>query len=1258
MKKIKAKSTKEDRDKHKVTKTDEHREDDKDEDDEDDEAEFKDEDKEIDQGSMKGLKDSGVKVQTKRITADELGAKEIIPDLIESGTVMESDATTSAGKRDKEGEGAEDSSRTGSMNYMARQGIWEAQSTGGKGNAGYGKSDVGVTTRPEARAGGQKIVYSVPGQSIDDYGKGGVGVADGPGNEVGGGIEYFMSKQSVDSYGKGGAGIGVRPGAEAGAVSTTGIKAASTAGTGAEGMGQKSAYFMPAQGAVGYGKGGVGTAAGPRTEIGGGAYFMPGQGVDSYGKGSAGIGVRTGAEVGAVSTTGIKAASTAGTGAEGMGQKSAYFMPAQGAVGYGKGGVGVAAGPRTEIEGGQKSAYFMPGQGVDSYGKDSAGIGVRTGAEVGTVSTTGIKAASTAGTGAEGMGQKSAYFMPAQGAGGYGKGGVGVAAGPRTEIGGDRKGVDSYGKDSAGIGVRTGAEVGTVSTTGIKAASTAGTGAEGMGQKSAYFMPAQGAGGYGKGGVGVAAGPRTEIGGGQKSAYFMPGQGVDSYGKDSAGIGVRTGAEVGTVSTTGIKAASTAGTGAEGMGQKSAYFMPAQGAGGYGKGGVGVAAGPRTEIGGDRKGVDSYGKDSAGIGVRTGAEVGTVSTTGIKAASTAGTGAEGMGQKSAYFMPAQGAGGYGKGGVGVAAGPRTEIGGGQKSAYFMPGQGVDSYGKGSAGIGVRTGAEVGTVSTTGIKAASTAGTGAEGMGQKSAYFMPAQGAGGYGKGGVGVAAGPRTEIGGGQKSAYFMPGQGVDSYGKDSAGIGVRTGAEVGTVSTTGIKAASTAGTGAEGMGQKSAYFMPAQGAGGYGKGGVGVAAGPRTEIGGGQKSAYFMPGQGVDSYGKGSAGIGVRTGAEVGAVSTTGIKVASTAGTGAEGMGQKSAYFMPAQGAVGYGKGGVGVAAGPRTEIEGGQKSAYFMPGQGVDSYGKGSAGIGVRTGAEVGAVSTTGIKVASTAGTGAEGMGQKSAYFMPGQGAVGYGKGGVGVAAGPRTEIEGGQKSAYFMPGQGAVGYGKGGVGVAAGPRTEIEGGQKSAYFMPGQGAVGYGKGGVGVAAGPRTEIGGGQKSAYFMPGQGVNSYGKGGAGIGIKPRAEAASAVGTAAIAEGVGQKVFGTGGAAGINATGTTGGSGVISAARTGGVGATGARTEELAQKSVYFMHGQDASAGGTTATKVTDTAGGGVVSTIATGTQKSVYFMPGQGGGIGRTAKIETESVTGTKKMDKKCLFYGRTNCWAKNILEH
>ncbi|KAM3722621.1 Transketolase-2, chloroplastic [Dirofilaria immitis] len=214
---------------------------------------------------MKGLKDSGVKVQTKRITADELGAKEIIPDLIESGTVMESDATTSAGKRDKEGEGAEDSSRTGSMNYMARQGIWEAQSTGGKiegrekndyfkppegiignvkggievaagcgaearvwekknvyfmpgkGNAGYGKSDVGVTTRPEARAGGQKIVYSVPGQSIDDYGKGGVGVADGPGNEVGGGIEYFMSKQSVDSYGKGGAGIGVRPGAEAGA---------------------------------------------------------------------------------------------------------------------------------------------------------------------------------------------------------------------------------------------------------------------------------------------------------------------------------------------------------------------------------------------------------------------------------------------------------------------------------------------------------------------------------------------------------------------------------------------------------------------------------------------------------------------------------------------------------------------------------------------------------------------------------------------------------------------------------------------------------------------------------------------------------------------------------------------------------------------------------------------------------------------------------------------------------------------------------
>ncbi|KAM3722624.1 Zinc finger BED domain-containing protein [Dirofilaria immitis] len=70
---------------------------------------------------------------------------------------------------------------------------------------------------------------------------------------------------------------------------------------------------MPAQCAVGYGK--VEAVAEPETE---------------------GIGVRPGVRAGAVNTTKIKAVgtvgtgsvSTAGAGAEGMGQKSVYFLPA------------------------------------------------------------------------------------------------------------------------------------------------------------------------------------------------------------------------------------------------------------------------------------------------------------------------------------------------------------------------------------------------------------------------------------------------------------------------------------------------------------------------------------------------------------------------------------------------------------------------------------------------------------------------------------------------------------------------------------------------------------------------------------------------------------------------------------------------------------------------------------------------------------------------------------------------------------------
>ncbi|KAM3722625.1 Nucleoporin NUP1 [Dirofilaria immitis] len=105
------------------------------------------------------------------------------------------------------------------------------------------------------------------------------------------------------------------------------------------------------------------------------------------------------------------------------------------------------------------------------------------------------------------------------------------------------------------------------------------------------------------------------------------------------------------------------------------------------------------------------------------------------------------------------------------------------------------------------------------------------------------------------------------------------------------------------------------------------------------------------------MPGQSVDNYGK--------------------------AGAGAEGIGQKSACFMPAQGAAGYGKGGIGVTAGLGTE---GQKSTYFISEQSIFDYGKGGVGTGIKPRAEA----------ASAVGTAAiaEGMGQKSVYFIPGQG------------------------------------------------------------------------------------------------------------------------------------------------------------------------------------------------------------------------------------------------------------------------
>ncbi|MCP9256841.1 hypothetical protein DINM_000061 [Dirofilaria immitis] len=127
-----------------------------------------------------------------------------------------------------------------------------------------------------------------------------------------------------------------------------------------------------------------------------------------------------------------------------------------------------------------------------------------------------------------------------------------------------------------------------------------------------------------------------------------------------------------------------------------------------------------------------------------------------------------------------------------------------------------------------------------------------------------------------------------------------------------------------------------------------------------------------GQRSAYFMPGQSVDNYGKGSAGIGVRTGAETGALELeqkeSARKVPVSCQRKAQPAMEKVELVL-------------------QLDLERrGRKVHIFISEQSIFDYGKGGVGTGIKPRAEA----------ASAVGTAAiaEGMGQKSVYFIPGQG------------------------------------------------------------------------------------------------------------------------------------------------------------------------------------------------------------------------------------------------------------------------